>query len=468
MNRILEQLKRDINKLEKEEITLDEVVKKLKRQPIYRRTGENILKSNIKKVLPYCLEGPRIIDVIQEDHSKTKLGKRSSSEIISNGKSSAETQEEIFFEEDSHPLQISSIGGHFLAKKKLTDFININIKQRDHLNKLCFGQASKNLLIVGPNGSGKSSLIKVLITESSLPHKKINLLELFSGVTGVAEAKLRKIFDEANEKGPCILVLEDLDKLGDLDKISSPGAKLMRQIFLSLDKSNVFVIGSISEVEKLPKMFFSSGKFDSHIELRIPNDEERLEIVQIIFKMDDPDYNSVICKEINKSELVERTAGFVPTDFINLLKKSAECAIKEGQIQIKEKHIIQAMSQIKPLMKQEGFSSIPSVQWSDVGALDDIKHQLELLIIKPLQNKERCKLFGIKRTAGILLHGPPGCGKTMLAKAVANLTKCNFIYVKGPELLSMYVGESEKAVRGLFARARLSSPCISKSISFVS
>jgi SpoVK/Ycf46/Vps4 family AAA+-type ATPase len=171
--------------------------------------------------------------------------------------------------------------------------------------------------------------------------------------------------------------------------------------------------------------------------------------------------------DVNFEELAERTAGYVATDFVNLLKKSGEMALirtlrseNKNEVLIMREDILSALSQIKPLMKKDGFASIPTVKWSDVGALEGLKKELELQIIKPLQDKDKCKLFGIKRSAGILLYGPPGCGKTMLAKAVANRTKCNFIYVKGPELLSMYVGESEKAVRALFTRARMSSPCI--------
>lgn len=121
---------------------------------------------------------------------------------------------------------------------------------------------------------------------------------------------------------------------------------------------------------------------------------------------------------------------------------------------------MKAIPKINPIVKKEGFTIVPDITFSDIGALEYHKKELEKLILNPLRNPEKCKQFNIKRQAGILLYGPPGCGKTMLAKAVANACKANFIYVKGPELLSKYFGESEKSVRSLFERAKLSSPCL--------
>jgi SpoVK/Ycf46/Vps4 family AAA+-type ATPase len=466
---ILGKLQKDIEALGDVELTLDEAVMRLKRNREYSRTNNIVLKNNIKKLIPKLLRGPRFLDFFVS--SNTDLGKRGSpqqsqsNEKLQKFKRTKQSQEQTpFFEEDHPKTTFTDLGGHFKAKKQLESFLKININQRDTLSKLCFGSASKNVLLIGPTGSGKTQLALALANESTLPFKIIHPLELSSGVASVAETKLRNLFAEGKLKGPCLFILEDLDKIGDVSKSGSPGARLLRQILTCLNTQNVFVVGTVSKSEGIDRAFFASGKFDTIVELAIPSEEERFDMLRKVFRVESEETN-VFRDDVKFEELAERTAGFVATDFANLLKKSAETALinqeeESKNLLISRDNVLSALNNIKPLLKKEGFASIPTVKWSDVGALEGLKKKLELQIIKPLQDKAKCKLFGIKRTAGILLYGPPGCGKTMLAKAVANRTKCNFIYVKGPELLSMYVGESEKAVRGLFTRARMSAPCI--------
>lgn len=470
---ILGKLQRDIEALGDIELTLDEAVSRLKRNREYSRTNTNVLKNNIKKLIPRLLKGPRFLDVVPVMPSE--LGKRGSpSESDSKANPSGlkrtklKSEESPFFDDPTPRVTFEDLGGHFSAKKQLRSFVQINIKQREALSRLSFGNASKNLLLVGPTGSGKTLLASALAQESGLPFKRINPLELSSGVASVAETKLRNMFAEGKLKSPCMFILEDIDRIGDASKSATPGARLLRQISSCLQTPGVFVVGTVSKAETLDRGFFASGKFDSVVELAIPSEEERLDMIRKVFRVEQPG-PKVYSPELDFQELAERTAGFVATDITNLLKKSAETALvnrveNPESIQIQREDVLSSLQQIKPLLKKEGFASIPTVKWSDVGALEGLKKELELQIIKPLQDKAKCKMFGIKRTAGILLYGPPGCGKTMLAKAVANRTKCNFIYVKGPELLSMYVGESEKAVRSLFTRARMSAPCIGEHV----
>ena len=485
------QLERDLEKLCADVGTIDEAVWKLRKIQRYARTKQSVLRDNIKKIL-------------QMQSSKNNLNfnhlivgsKRSSPEkkltLKSMKKSFNGSKHELnaFFDHSTSNTRLKDLGGQHQAKSQIESFLKVNVHRRKELLALCGCQGSQNLLIVGSIGSGKTSIANAIALESGLPTKRISLLDLLSGVSGVAESKLRNIFTEAQTHSPCVLLFEDIDKGLDASRPTSPSSKLLRQFNVCMDLPDVFVLATVTNKEKLSKEFFSTGRFESVVELNLPKEEERLEILEIVF-------GKIKTQGVEIRDLVDRTAGYVAADMISLMKRAAERAVyrvfsennkipviestslennsnsdlnatqiekantNDNQLVITNADIEQALKLVNPLMKTEGFSSIPDVTWAQVGALRSIKKELENLIIKPLQDKEKCKIFGIESRAGVLLYGPPGCGKTMVAKALANLTRCNFIYVKGPELLSMYVGQSEKSVRTLFQRARMSAPCIS-------
>jgi ribosome biogenesis ATPase len=224
----------------------------------------------------------------------------------------------------------------------------------------------------------------------------------------------------------------------------------------------VFIIGATSKPEFIDNSMRRSGRFDKEIHIGFPTLEMREKMIKKITE------NNIISNNVNYYELAKSTPGFLAADLQSLVRVAGHHSIKrcvENNINIELININEidfeyAIKIIQPTSKREGFSTIPNVTWDNIGGLKDLRNELYYDIVMPILEPNKLKLIGINKAIGVLLYGPPGCGKTLLAKAVANEAKANFISIKGPELLNKYVGESERAIRSLFIRAKDSSPCI--------
>lgn len=423
-------------------IPIDELIQLLRQMKQYKKTPQSVLRQNILFLQPQLKEQP--LDPKPSDNEAKK------------------TIEQLNLFDDQSSITLDDLGGIELAKKQIKDYVNINIKHKHLFQTLGFENARKHILIKGPEGSGKSSLGLAIAREIGFPHVKLNLFDprVFSTMS---DNKLSNYMLLLLKNQPCTVILDDLDQFfGQNDKMNKESCKRVeKQLLDFMDCSsteNVVVIGILHKIENLRHSFLQVGRFDHVVELKIPDLEERADILGKILANKNHEHLDI-------QEIANLSAGFVGSDLKNLIFKSAEISIEHHvkfaeKLILKQAHIKQALPCINPIVKKEGFTSTPSITFDDIGALEFHKKELEKLILFPLKHPDQCKKYNLKRQAGILLYGPPGCGKTMLAKAVANACKANFIYVKGPELLSKYFGESEKSVRSLFERAKLSSPCL--------
>mmetsp|Transcript_32370 Transcript_32370/g.49533 ORF Transcript_32370/g.49533 Transcript_32370/m.49533 type:complete len:423 (+) Transcript_32370:996-2264(+) len=238
---------------------------------------------------------------------------------------------------------------------------------------------------------------------------------------------------------------------------------------LANSDKQIVVVGCTSRPETIDAALRRAGRFEREIGIGVPNEEERIEILKILTK------KMRLRTEFDFSQLIKYTPGYVGADIQTLCKEASIIAVQRivGQlgdneeeepdleeIYIELEDFMQANKRVKPSAQREGFSTVPSTTWNNVGALINVRAELQMSIVEPILNPDRFKKIGLQAPAGVLLYGPPGCGKTLVAKAVSNESKANFISIKGPELLNKYVGESEKAVRGLFKRAKSSAPCV--------
>lgn len=443
-NSLLKQLEREINKITNgESMTVDKIIENLKKVKQYRNASIKVLKTNIKRIIK-SQNGIDLEKPSKPDELKSLTEKANIFDLPS-------------------PIKLQNLGGLEKIKKEIKQFIKINIKNKDLYKQLGFKRPRKNMLIKGPEGIGKTSLALAIVNEIGYNHIKLNL---FDGriSSSLNDNKMSVFLLNLVKNSPCSIILDDLDVFF---KSSSGNAKdnnrkVIRKLLDFFDYTvdlDVFVIGTVNKIENLNNDFLREGRFDKIIEMGIPGEEERKKILMKLLEDKNCD------EDVNLKQIVELASGFVASDLTSLIYKTAEISIKEfinnkKVLKLKNDYFLEAIKTINPIIKKDGFTTIPETSFSDIGALENLKKELENLILNPMQNPEICNKFNITRKAGILLYGPPGCGKTMLAKAVANACKANFIYVKGPELLSKYFGESEKAVRGLFERARLSSPCL--------
>ncbi|XP_052006680.1 nuclear valosin-containing protein-like isoform X3 [Xyrauchen texanus] len=359
----------------------------------------------------------------------------------------------------------------------------------------------RGFLLHGPPGCGKTLLAQAVAGETGLPLLKVSAPELVSGISGESEQKMRELFEQAKNSAPCILFIDEIDAITPKREVASKDMerRIVAQLLTCMDDLNsisepaqVLVIGATNRPDSLDPALRRAGRFDREICLGIPDEGARLKILKTLCRKiklpEDFDYRQLarltpgyvgadlmaLCREaamtaVNRvllEETTEDVTSLAPqkvelVQLLSLLKKNE--SLTEEQLAglcVVMSDFKTSLSRVQPSAKREGFATVPDVTWEDVGALHDIREELNMAIMAPIHNPEHFRALGLNAPSGVLLAGPPGCGKTLLAKAVANESGLNFISVKGPELLNMYVGESERAVRQVFQRGRNSAPCV--------
>ena len=368
-------------------------------------------------------------------------------------------------------------------------------------------QPTRGLLLHGPPGCGKTMIANAFAAELGVPFISLSAPSIVSGMSGESEKALREHFEEAKKMAPCLVFLDEIDAI--TPKRESAQREMEKRIVaqlltcmddLALEKTGgkaVVVLAATNRPDALDPALRRGGRFDKEINLGVPNEAVREQILRALTRQMD------LAEDYNFGLLAKLTPGFVGADLSDLVSTAGSAAIKRfldtlktesNEMDIDEDAVppsatvselrrlikrakvpteaemttisitiddfLTAIPKIQPSSKREGFATIPDTTWADIGALRPVREELLTAIVEPIRNPEKYKRVGITAPTGVLLWGPPGCGKTLLAKAVANESRANFISVKGPELLNKYVGESERAVRQVFVRARSSIPCV--------
>jgi ribosome biogenesis ATPase len=360
---------------------------------------------------------------------------------------------------------------------KLMETIGQPLKHYELFKKINV-EPVKGILLCGPPGCGKTTLAYAIGGEYDVPFFKITAPQIVSSLSGESEMKIRKLFNKVIECAPSILFIDEIESIiGKRENASKDmERRIVAQIMACIDdiSSNqlnmngpVFIIGATSKPEFIDSSVRRSGRFDMELHIGFPNEKMRFNMLTTISK------DKKMSENIDFNNLAKNTPGYLAADLQSLVREAGRNAIKriiegmeKNETMDTENYFVEmidfeeGIKNIQPTAKREGFTTIPNVTWQEIGGLDTIRSELYYDIVLPILKADKLKLVGIERACGVLLYGPPGCGKTLLAKAVANEAKSNFISIKGPELLNKYVGESEKAVRQLFLRAKNSSPCI--------
>ena len=374
-------------------------------------------------------------------------------------------------------INYEDIGGLKEEIRKIREMVEIPLKKPEVFGRLGI-EPPKGVLLHGPPGTGKTLLAKAVATESDANFILLNGPEIMSKFYGESEKKIRDIFEEAEKNAPTIIFIDELDAIAPKreDVTGEVERRVVSQILTMMDgmkgRGSVIVIGASNRVNSIDQALRRPGRFDREIAINVPDREGRLAILQIHTR------GMPIAKDVDLVKLAGVTHGFVGADLESLAKEAAMNVLRKHLPQIKmeedeeipeeilNKMIIKnedfedALKNVRPSAMREVLVETPTVGWQDVGGLEKVKQELKEAVEWPLKYPDSFERIGIRPSRGILLYGPPGTGKTLLAKAVAKESEANFIQVKGPSLLSMWVGKSEEGVRKIFERARQVSPCI--------
>ena len=389
-----------------------------------------------------------------------------------------ELPESMKLEERAIPsVTYEDIGGIKEIVHKVREMIELPLRHPELFERLGI-EPPKGVLLYGPPGTGKTLLARAVANESGANFISISGPEVMSKWYGQSEENLRKIFEEAEKNAPSIIFIDEIDAIAPKrEEVTGEVERRMTSQLLTLmdglkKRGKIIVIAATNRPNAIDSALRRGGRFDREIELPVPDRNGRLEILKIHTR------SMPLDKDVDLNWLSDITYGYVGADIMALCKEAAMSALrrvlpeikwreeKELPREVMEKLIVNkedfenALRVVEPSAMREVLVEIPKVKWSDVGDLEDVKQQLKEMIEWPLKSPESFERMGISPPKGILLYGPPGCGKTLLAKAVANESGANFISIKGPEVLSMWVGESEKKVRELFRRARQVAPSI--------
>merc|ERR1719498_2337424 len=305
----------------------------------------------------------------------------------------------------------------------------------------------------------------------------INGPEIMSKMAGEAEGNLRKAFEEAEKNAPSIIFIDEIDSIAPKrDKINGEvERRIVSQLLTLMDglkkRANVVVIGATNRPNTIDAALRRFGRFDREIDIGCPDENGRLEIFRIHTR------NMKLSDDVDPEEVARETHGFVGADMAALCTEAAMQCIREkmdlidieddtidaevlNAMSVNQEHFKHALAQANPSSLRETVVEVPNITWEDIGRLEDVKRELRELVQYPVEHPEKFEKFGMSPSKGVLFYGPPGCGKTLLAKAVANECQANFVSIKGPELLTMWFGESEANVRDVFDKARQAAPCV--------
>ncbi|MFY9638841.1 MAG: CDC48 family AAA ATPase [Methanobacterium sp.] len=367
------------------------------------------------------------------------------------------------------------IGGLKEEVKKVREMIEIPLKRPELFERLGIAPP-KGVLMHGPPGTGKTLLAKAVANESDAHFIAINGPEIMSKYVGGSEERLRELFEEAEENAPSIIFIDEIDAIAPKreEVTGEVERRTVAQLLTLMDglksRGQVVVIGATNRPDALDHAIRRGGRFDREIEIGVPDKEGRGEVLQIHTRgmpLDD---------KVDLEEMADITHGFVGADLESLCKESAMRVLRRVLPDIKgdeeisketlKKMIVtksdfkEALKEVQPSALREVLVQVPDIKWDDIGGLESAKQELQEAVEWPLKYPESFEKFGVRPPRGVLIYGPPGTGKTLLAKAVANESDANFIAVKGPELLSKWVGESEKGVREVFRKARQTAPTV--------
>lgn len=335
----------------------------------------------------------------------------------------------------------------------------------------------RGVLLYGPPGSGKTLIARAVANETGAFFFLINGPEIMSKMAGDSEANLRRAFEEAEKNAPAIIFIDEVDSIAPKrDKVGGEvERRIVSQLLTLMDgmkgRGQVVVIAATNRPNSIDAALRRFGRFDREIDIGVPDEVGRLEILRIHTK------NMKIDDEVDLTAISKETHGFVGADLAQLCSEAALQCIREKMdlididsdtidaqilesMAVTQEHFKHALGSCNPSSLRETVVEVPNVKWEDIGGLEEVKKNLQEMILYPIEHPDKFHKFGMTPSKGVLFYGPPGCGKTLLAKAVANECSANFISIKGPELLTMWFGESEANVREIFDKARAAAPCV--------
>ena len=377
--------------------------------------------------------------------------------------------------EDSE-ICYDNVGGCQKQLLQIRELVELPLRHPQLFNTVGI-KPPRGVLMYGPPGCGKTLIARAVANETGAFLFSINGPEIMSKVSGESESNLRKAFEEAEKNSPSIIFIDEIDSLA--PKREKNQGEIQRRIVSQLltlmdgisSNSHMVVIGCTNRPNSIDPALRRFGRFDREIDIGVPDEKGRLEILYIHTQ------KMRLSSDVNIEDICKETYGFVGADLAQLCTEAALQCIREkseffdideekidtsilNTLFVSQNNFRSALSQSNPSAFRETAVEIPNVTWKDIGGLENVKRELQETVQYPVEHPEKFEKFGMQPSKGVLFYGPPGCGKTLLAKAIANECQANFVSIKGPELLTMWFGESENHVREVFDKARQASPCV--------
>ena len=379
-------------------------------------------------------------------------------------------------EERLDDVGYDDIGGCKKAMAQIREMIELPLRH-PQLFKTLGVKPPRGVLLYGPPGSGKTLIARAVANETGAFFFLINGPEIMSKMAGEAESNLRRAFEEAEKNAPAIVFIDEIDSIAPKrDKTNGEVEKrIVSQLLTLMDgmkgRGQTVIIGATNRPNTIDAALRRFGRFDRELDIGVPDDNGRLEILRIHTK------NMKLGPDVKLEDTAANTHGFVGADLAQLCTEAALTCIREkmdlidleeetidaeilDSMCVTQEHFTSAMGQCNPSSLRETVVEVPNIKWDDIGGLEDTKRNLQEMILYPIDHPEKFEKFGMTPSRGVLFYGPPGCGKTLMAKAVASECSANFVSIKGPELLTMWFGESEANVREVFDKARSAAPSV--------